>query len=315
MKPISELVRTLQSIDAVDFASSKSVTDKHYYHLSGVIQHADFETEHTLECLKNSYNKVVDEYTQVQSVVQDYKKTIQQEIKKQSTAYYIKSEEMYYESRQDSVDYQLERIRNNNFLNGEEIKELFVSRITSYNRWKYPAIQIRPAFGEYTDLIKGCDPLYLLDTEDAFFEHTKKKWTPTYQRRLRYYTFNETNEQLFHMLPENQFGFVLSVDYLDYKPLNILGRYLVDIFLRLRPGGTFMFTYNNCDRVYGARNVENNFKCYTPGNEVVNLAQQAGYTVSKHFDEFEHVSWLELTKPGDLVSLRGGQTLGEILSL
>jgi SAM-dependent methyltransferase len=117
------------------------------------------------------------------------------------------------------------------------------------------------------------------------------------------------------MLPENQFGFVLSVDYLDYKPLNIINRYLVDIFRRLRPGGTFMFTYNNCNQVYGARNVENNFKCYTPGTEVINLAQQAGYKVSKHFDEFEHISWLELTKPGDLASLRGGQTLGEILSL
>ena len=314
MKPISELLRIIQSIDAVDFASTKLTSDKHYFHLSGVVQHANYKVDHVLESLRESYNKVTDEYNQVQGVINDYKKFIQNEIKKQQTAYYIESEKLYYESRHDTVEYLLERRRKNKFLDSKEVKDIFQSRITNYNRWKYPAIEIRPAFGQFTDLIKGCDPLYLLDIEDGFFEHVKKKWTPTYQRRLRYYTFNETNKDLFHMLPENQFGFVLSVDYFDYKPLNIINNYLNDVFCRLRPGGTFMFTYNNCDQVYGAKNVENKFKCYTPGTEIINLAQQAGYTVTKNFNKYEHVSWLELLKPGEITSLRGGQTLGEILS-
>ena len=34
-----------------------------------------------------------------------------------------------------------------------------------------------------------------------------------------------------------------------------------------------------------------------------------------NFDEFEKISWLEIQKPGELTTLKGGQTLGEILSL
>ena len=316
MKPISELIRLIDSVNSVDLSIARQLVEQKFHEISGTVNHADYHNKDTLENIQRSHNIISAEQQLLEKTVSDYVEFLRQEIRKQQVPYQVLSDEIYYDSRHDSVEYLLARRKNNNFLlQNQELQEVFLSRVSNYNRWQYPAMEIRPAFGQFTDIIKGCDPLYLVDTDEGLFEHVKQRWAETYQRRLRYYTFNETVEELFHMIPENQLGFVLSVDFLDYKNMRIIKNYLTDVFRRLRPGGTFMFTYNDCDKVYGARNVEKKFRCYTPGSEIVKLAQEIGYIVTKQFNEFENVSWLEITKPGELTTLRGGQTLGEILSL
>lgn len=315
MKSISELIRLIDSVGAVDLISARQSAERKFHEIAGAVNHANYHNEDALENIQRSYNIISAEQQSIEKTVGDYIEFLKQEIKKQEVNYQVSSEEIYYDSRHDTVEYRLARRKNYNFLaQSTELQEVFLGRLALYNRWQHPAIEIQPAFGQFTDLIKGCDPLYLLDTDEGMFESVKQRWNPAYQRRLRYYVFNETNQELFHMLPESQFGFVFCADYLDYKPMRIIENYLTDVYRRLKPGGTFMFTYNDCDKVYGARNVESKFRCYTPGTEIVRIAQQIGYTITKQFNEFENVSWLEVTKPGELTTLRGGQTLGEILS-
>lgn len=314
MKPISELLRIIQSIDAVDLAEYKYNLDKHFYHLAGVVQNADYHSDEVVHTITDSYKIAAREHINTRKALEVYKDFLKKEIKKMEVDYYVKSEEIYYDSRHDTPKYILKRRKLSLSLKNEEIREIFFSRVSHYNRWQYPAIEIRPAFGQITDIIKGCDPLYLVDTDEKLLDNVKTRWTPTYQRRLRYYTINETNKNLFHALPDNQYGFVVSVDFFNYKTINIINNYLLEIFQKLRPGGTFMFNYNNCDLPYAARNVENNFCCYTPGHKLVELAKNAGFEITRQEDQFENISWLELKKPGELTSIKGGQTLGEILS-
>ena len=184
-----------------------------------------------------------------------------------------------------------------------------------YQNWKFPGLEIRPAYGEITDYIKGCDPLYLMDTDDNLFLEVKKNWNNIYQCRLRYYTFQESRNQPLHQLPDNQFGFICSVDYFNFKPMSIIKNMLKQFYLKLRPGGVAVFTYNNCDLPYAIRNVENKFNCYTPGTAVIAYASEIGFEILKNVDRLENISWLEIKKPGEITSIKGGQTLGEILSL
>ena len=76
-----------------------------------------------------------------------------------------------------------------------------------------------------------------------------------------------------------------------------------------------MFTYNNCNLPYAVRNVENNWASYVPKTKLLSIIKQTGFEVIESFDAYENVSWLEIKKPGTLTSLRGGQTLGEILTI
>lgn len=314
MKPISELLRIINSIDAVNLSNSKETSDRQYYELSGMVQNANYHVDDILEILKESHNMISSEHDLVAKTINKYKNFLREEIKKQEVNYYVQSDHLYYDSRFDTVEYLLERHKNSVLMHNKEIFELFSSRLSLYNRWQHPAIQIRPAQGNITNLIKGCDPLYLVDTDEKLFEIVKQKWSQTYQRRLRYYTINESNEELLVHLPDEQYGLILCIDYFNFRPMVIIKRYLEEMFKKLKPGGTAMFTYNNCDLPYGARNVENKFCCYTPGKEVIELAFKIGFELTKQIDADEKISWLELQKPGKLTSLRGGQTLGEILS-
>jgi len=314
MKPISELLRIINSIDAVDLSVGKKAIDRQFYELSGMVQNANYHVDDALETIRNSYNRSSTEQDLIAKTVAKYKNFLREEIRKQEVDYYVKSDQLYHESRLDTTEYLLNRHKQSVLLNNQEIFKMFVSRLSLYNRWQYPAIQIRPAYGNATDIIKGCDPLYLVDTDEAMFEPVKQKWSRTYQGRLRYYIINETNQEILVHLPNEQYGLVLCIDYLNFKPMVIIKRYLREMYKKLKPGGTAMFTYNNCDLPYGARNVENSFCCYTPGKEVIKTAQEMGFELTKQFDADENISWLELRKPGELKTIRGGQTLGEILS-
>ncbi len=229
--------------------------------------------------------------------------------------YYAKSQTIYQEGLNDSTDYLLDRYNFKKLLYQKETAEFFVSRIKTHASWKWPAVEIRPAYGEITDNLIASDPLYLVDTHEDMFKHVKSKWTPEYQRRLRYYVIDEKSKRMFSQLPQTQIGLMVSVDYMNFRPLDLIEKYLKEIFLLLRPGGMAIFTYNNCDYPIGVDNFENSYYCYTPGREIKTICERIGFRIAASFDLENNVSWLEIQKPGRLSTLRGGQTLGKIMTI
>jgi hypothetical protein len=80
----------------------------------------------------------------------------------------------------------------------------------------------------------------------------------------------------------------------------------------LRPGGVLAFTYNNCDIAGRVGKVEHYSGCYTPGRLVRQYVLELGYEIVFDLDDDSDTSWLELRRPGDYSSIRGGQTLAAI---
>ena len=89
--------------------------------------------------------------------------------------------------------------------------------------------------------------------------------------------------------------------------------YLTDLFAVMRPGGTLVMTYNNCDRAQGVGLAERNFMCYTPKRHIQKHAESVGFEFTFEHNGEGDLSWLEFVKPGVITSLRGGQTLAKIL--
>jgi hypothetical protein len=208
---------------------------------------------------------------------------------------------------------------NYNILHNAESRELFDGRLLNNISFKWPGLQIGPVRGIWTDKLIALDPLYLADNSEDRFLHVKKMWTPIYQNRLRYYTFDDNHEHPLHMLPEAQLGFIVAIDWFNFKTEAIIERYLQSAYRILRPGGHMLFTYNNCNYPKAIDKVEQMHYSYINGNNLKQFVKTTGYIIEHAYDgELERedcVSWLEIKKPGYRQSIRGGQNLGAIKQL
>ena len=114
-------------------------------------------------------------------------------------------------------------------------------------------------------------------------------------------------------IPDNQFGFCLAYNFFNYKPIEVIEVYLKEIHAKLKPGGTVALTFNDCDRSDGTELFERSFMCYTPGHALISRIESIGYEITYNFRTDSSNTWLEIKKPGELTSMRGGQSLAKIL--
>jgi hypothetical protein len=238
------------------------------------------------------------------------KQDLDHKIASQEPLYFARSYDIYNESTQhDSPDHIMNRQLN---LSGPA-QEFLRSRMQFYSNWQHPGILIRPAREPWIEHLVACDPLYVLDTSYAMFEPTKNKFNSKYLHRVRWYIITDSEDQeMLPTIPKNQFGFCLAYNFFHYKPLQILRRYLEEIYQKLKPGGTLAFTFNDCDRGGGVILVENNSGCYTPARMIRSLIELIGYTITLEYQIDAASTWIEIKKPGELASLRGGQALATI---
>lgn len=184
-----------------------------------------------------------------------------------------------------------------------------LSRIHNYCDWRYPGLEIGPGDGEWTKELVACDPLYIVDIFQEFLDSTKSQFNEAYQRRIRSYLIQSED---LAKLPQNQMGFVFSWNTFNYFSFETVKQYLHSVFNVLRPGGTFMFSYNDGDVPYCADFVEQYYMSYVPKSMLIPLAEYIGYEVHANHLMQETVSWIELRKPGELHTVKAHQALGQM---
>jgi SAM-dependent methyltransferase len=206
-----------------------------------------------------------------------------------------------------------EHIRNRHIVIDPVTAVIIQQRLKLYTNWQHPGMIIRPAHAKYVEDLVACDPMYFVDTSDQLLELTESWFTPEYQRRLRHYVIEEYNNQpTFINLPAGQFGLIYAFHYFNFKPMEIIKDYLSEIYNLLRPSGVVAFTFNDCDFGGAVRLTEHHFCCYTPGRLIKEHAMALGFAIELDFNDEAGTNWLELRKPGEYSSIRGGQTLAAI---
>lgn len=192
----------------------------------------------------------------------------------------------------------------------DEIKDTVKQRILLHTSWKYPALEIGCRDGEWTEHLVAADPLYIIDPHKDFLDSTNSKFPELFQSRLRKYQLKNND---LSALPKNQFGFVFSWNYFNYVSLDTMHQFLKQAFEVLRPGGIFMFSYNDGDTPAGAGMAESFSQSYMPKSILVPLCLSLGFTIADEYDFEPNTSWLELKKPGTLHTIKSHQVLGEII--
>lgn len=302
----------------VDGLSIKHIYDELFSLLQEVNTNLDiekFDFDDVKDIIKNESRSIQTSLDLIDNNLEIFKTKLTDFFDQIEDQYFTISEEIYKTHVTDDPSYILDQYKFKQLIYDQETRNFFIGRIKNYTDWKWPAVEIRPALGEFTDTLLGCDPLYLVDTHLDFFKEVKTKWTPEFQRRVRYYTIDESAKMPLGSLPQNQIGLVSSVNFFNFRSLASLDRYIKSMFNLLRPGGVAIFTYNNCDYPIGVDNFEHKYYCYTPGRKVKEICRSHGFKVLSAFDMDNNVSWVEIQKPGKLTSLRGGQSLAKIETL
>lgn len=287
------------------------------HRLDGVVHKV---VNHHLQFNKYSDNIIADghaidrAFSKFSSTIKDIHGHLENLIEEQHGDYLAKSLQLYQDEMCfDTNEYILSR----KMYMDPNSAELLQGRILRYTDWRVPGLMFRPGLESFVEQLVPLDPLYLADENLELLEPAKQGFTPEYQRRLRLYAIPERakpSQSLLHQLPANQFGYVFAYNYFNFKPLEVINQYLSEIWDKLRPGGAVFMTYNDCDYAHGVALAERSYMCYTPGSMILSHAEKLGFELLHRHRGEGDVSWFEFQKPGEITSLRGGQTLAKVVA-
>jgi SAM-dependent methyltransferase len=139
------------------------------------------------------------------------------------------------------------------------------------------------------------------------------QFNPVYQKRVRPYLI-DYRLQDYSKLPQGQFSFIFAWNVLNYYTMPKIIRLLPKLERLLRPGGVFMFSYNNSDRYWGGRYVELGKASSVPYRLLSELVQDEGWEIIEAVDIETNISWIEIKRPGVLETAKLHPSLGEIIS-
>lgn len=198
----------------------------------------------------------------------------------------------------------------------KDVESKLRSRLSVYADWRYPGLCVGPMRTEFTDELVSNDPLYVCDFDEALINPFLDQQNQTYRHRIRPYVIQkyDWNRKLFKDLPQGQFGLVFLANYMEYLPMDGIKSILAEVHDLLRPGGTCVFTFNDCDNYQNIRLCERYYRTYSPGSMVRELAKELGYKITYSYDHTYGFSWMEISKRGTLKTLKGGQALAKVIS-
>ena len=304
MKKLSELVNFKTQLDLM---STNALRDTNNLELDKITHLFSLENyNNLLDQRKLDIQKSFDAF---ELELEKLKNIVKQEISVLEKPEFQKSYILYEGEFGNSAEYIL-NLRKHKIPN----PELFQARLSRYIDWQHSAMIIRPGIENFIDSMVALDPLYLVDLSHDYLAPALSKFNSQYQNRLRTYTVKEDlDQEILGQIPNDQFALCFAYNYFNFRPFEILKKYLDEIYQKLTPGGVLVMTFNDCDRASAVQLVENFYCCYTPGYLVRDLAVSMGYEIEYSWNDPGPTTWLELKKPGRITSLKGGQTLAKVL--
>lgn len=199
------------------------------------------------------------------------------------------------------------------FHTSDDVVNAVTANIHQSSDFHFPALQLGCSAHSkrFTSELVANDPLYLYDIDGRRVEDIASQFNDIYYRRLRRYTNLE-------ILPYNQFGLIFSWMFFNYKKYTEIQEYLKKMILFLRPGGRFLFSYNNCDILENCLLAEDGSMSYVSKRHLIKFCRSIGceivydYDIANDDSHVRWISWLEIRKPGTLSTAKLKQVMGAI---
>jgi len=291
--------------------TAKLDLDKVLYTTSNHFDPSNFEV------LEARYQDILTAFDNFEQQLTAIKKQTTDRIATEETAWLERSYQWYKRTLAERLSQHPEftqQLRNQPVPINSEAEHVFTARLLRHTDWHHAAMIIHPGKESFIQHLVANDPLYLVDESHELLQPVLNNYQETYRRRLRCYVIEESlDQELLEKIPNGQFSLCFAYNYLNFRPVEMIKKYLVEVYQKLKPGGTFIMTFNDCERTAGIKLVDQNYACYTPAGLIKDLARCINFEIEFFWHDNGPSSWLELRKPGTLTSLRGGQTLAKIM--
>ena len=275
-----------------------------------IIEHVAGTGDHTQQF--TAHNQTIQSaFLNYQNILDNLRRSVQAQIDHEEKYWFQESYRLYSEEMvHENPEYILDR----RMILRPETQDILQARLRSYNDWRQPGMIIRPGCEPWIHDLVSLDPLYILDQDLVLLEPVLTNFNEVYQRRLRKYLINEhSDDPILKRMPDAQIGLCLAYNYFNFRPIEVIKRYLQEVFTKLKPGGVLIMTINDCDHAKAVMLVEQHFCCYTPGQLIKDLAVGLGYEPVFEYNDGGPSTWMEFKKPGSVLSLKGGQALAKIV--
>jgi hypothetical protein len=310
---LSEIVAYLNLLDSLSVHQEAAESTRRLAAVLHVIVNHAVQVDSCSQDLEQTVDSVKLSLDNFERVLDRIKQRLTQLLYEQEPAYLTESYRLFdQEMRHDSPQYILSRR-----LGVDDNSRVALQyKLKNLTDWRLPGMIIGPRTETFIEDMVPMDPLYVVDTHQELLDPAVRSFTPDYQRRLRQYVVNDyVPGPILNDIPGGQFGVIFAYNYFNYRPMEVIRRYIQEIASKLRPGGSFIMTYNNCDRAHGIGLAERSWMCYTPQRLIVAAAIDAGLELASATDDPGDLSWIEFVRPGDIETLRGGQSLAKIIAI
>jgi SAM-dependent methyltransferase len=310
---LSEIVAYLNLLDTLDVHDEAAEAARRLAAVLHVVVNHAVQVNSCSQDLEKNFDSVKQSLDDFERTLAQIQQRLTQMLHEREPAYLSESYRLFdQEMRHDSPQYILSRRL------GVDDSSLVALqyRLKNLTDWRLPGMLIGPRTETFIEDMVPMDPLYVVDTHQELLDSAVRSFAPDYQRRLRQYVVNDyVPGAILNDIPGGQFGVIFAYNYFNYRPMEVIRRYIQEIASKLRPGGSFIMTYNNCDRAHGIGLAERSWMCYTPKRLIVTAAENSGLELVSATDEPGDLSWIEFVRPGEIETLRGGQSLAKIIAI
>ena len=317
---LSELVAFRSALEQYDFhTDSRLLVKKVLEAKADIDHHQDTQINQLIRFRQGVYqDELEQDLTKVEQSLNDlignfdyYKQQIDALITEREEEYIKQSENMYI---RDELPAGIDTIQSRQLTMDDLSTRQFYDRVKQLSDWRYPGMIIRPQEKALVEDMASSDPLYLVDIDQVMLEPRLKEMNDIYRHRVRPYGIGKylPKQRQFDKLPKDQFGLIVIWNTLNNMPLSMCEQTLKQIFDLLRPGGTCLFTYNDCNNAHNVRNFENNYRQFTPGKRLASIIEQLGYHIDYRTNTIH--GWMEISRSGELATIKGGQSLARVIN-
>ena len=189
-------------------------------------------------------------------------------------------------------------------------RTLLRSRLITHSSWCDSGLIIRPANDDLVTSMSAMGILYLFDHQADMLAPAIARFPEHHRDKYRDYQ-GATPEALFQM-PLAQMRLIFVQNFFNFMPWDIMQRYLIILSQLLRPGGTLIFTFNDCDHAVNVEFCERSWQCYQPARQVLAFTRSLGLEVYDRQWFNNGIAWVELQKLGKYRPLKGAPVLTKI---
>ena len=199
-----------------------------------------------------------------------------------------------YDKEKRSLDLMLERA---SALDDKFIKEISKT-VGYYSDWRWAGVELNPSNGKLTHSMLACDPLYVYRGNIVDTDIVKSKFNEFFAEKRLMFCDN------FNYLPQQQLGLAVSINCYEFWPLDPIKQEMQNVYKTLRPGGHYIFSYNNCE-LEGSLHLltgAEQYRSYNTRTLMKSMVEMLGFDIVKEQNYRDAQTWMVVKKPGDLTS-------------